>query len=148
MKLAVELVPSGGWYSSLRSRVGRLVWDGIRKKAYEEAGYKCCICGSVGVLYCHEVWQYDDVEHIQRLLGFEALCFMCYVVKRIGCGSIGGMYSRFSSKVVIEHFMKVNKCSLADYNEYVSLAIVDWKKRCGYRWKCELGEYERLVKKV
>lgn len=76
MKLTIELVPATSWGNNLRSRLPKKSWNAIRKRVYKEADFKCEICGGVGKRHpveCHEVWEYDDVNHIQSLVGFVAL---------------------------------------------------------------------------
>lgn len=146
MKLTIELVPSSCWYSNLRNKVEKFIWDGIRKKAYKDAGYKCSVCGADGVLHCHEVWQYDDEKLIQTLLEFIALCDLCHMVKHIGYAGIRAMGGDLDFEVVIRHFMKVNECSREVFDEHERLAWELWDKRSAHKWKCELGEYAKFIK--
>jgi len=79
-KLTVELVPSTSWYSNVRSEVSKKDWNAIRKRVYREANYVCQICagrGSKWPVECHEIWAYDDENHIQELAGMQALCPKC-----------------------------------------------------------------------
>lgn len=147
MKLTTELVPSSCWYSNLRNKVERFIWDDIRKKAYKEAGYRCAVCSASGKLNCHEVWQYDDAEHIQKLLGFIALCDLCHMVKHIGYAGIRAAEGELDFEAVIRHFMKVNECSREDFEEHARLAWEVWEERSNHQWKCELGEYEKFIRK-
>lgn len=82
--LTVELVPKTSWYSNMRSIVPNYVWATIRKDVYAKYDYRCGICKSQGVLHCHEIWRYDDANHIQYLDGFIALCELCHYCKHIG----------------------------------------------------------------
>ena len=66
-KLDFQLVPDGCWYTNLRSALPKETWDRVRKKAYARAGGRCMICGKAGRLEAHEVWEYDDKKHIQKL---------------------------------------------------------------------------------
>jgi 5-methylcytosine-specific restriction endonuclease McrA len=84
-KLTIELVPQTSWFKSMREIVSRSVWDKIRNQAYASSNQACVICGyTEGRLNCHEIWEYDDQKHIQKLIGFIALCDMCHHVKHIG----------------------------------------------------------------
>jgi hypothetical protein len=140
-KLRIELVPSTSWYSNLRNNAKVGVWDVIRHKAYAEAGCKCCICGSVEKLFCHEVWLYDDDGHMQKLGGFEALCELCHMVKHIGYAGL--FYEDFNS--LIRHFMNVNGCSFEDFRLARSLAFEIWEARSEFEWKQELGVYANAM---
>ena len=81
MKLTIELVPRMCWYSNVRTNVTREKWDIIRKECYRKSNYKCEICGDKGTTHpveCHEIWEYDDVNYVQKLIGFIALCPNCH----------------------------------------------------------------------
>jgi len=47
-ELTIELVPKTCWYTNLRSELPKSKWDKLRKKSYQEADYKCQICGGKG----------------------------------------------------------------------------------------------------
>ncbi len=70
MKLEIDLVPSTAWYSNLRKKVSQKDWDKIRKQSYADANHKCVICDADSRLNCHENWEYNDKNHIQKLKGF------------------------------------------------------------------------------
>jgi hypothetical protein len=70
-KLTVELVPETSWYSNLRSELTEEQWDTVRRRCYVAADYRCEVCGGRGPKWpveCHEVWSYDDLEHVQTLV--------------------------------------------------------------------------------
>lgn len=146
MKLTIELVPSTCWYSNLRNAVSREVWDKIRFKAYKASGNRCKICMIDRMLYCHEVWSYDDEKHIQTLVGFEALCEPCHMVKHIGFAGIRALDGELDFDKVIAHFMRVNRCSREEFDKAVALAFEVWEERSSHTWKCELGEFKDLLK--
>ena len=76
-KLTIELVPSTSWFNNVRSQVSAQEWDIIRHIVYAKANNICEICGGKGnkhAVECHEIWEYDDKEHIQKLIGMIALC--------------------------------------------------------------------------
>jgi len=110
LKLTIELVPSTSWYDNLRKYTSKEDWDKIRKRTYAEYGNRCGICEAEGRLNCHEIWEYDDKKHIQRLVGFIALCDMCHHVKHIGLAGILASEGKLDYEKVVEHFMKVNNC--------------------------------------
>lgn len=87
MKLTIELVPSTSWFSNLRSLLSSEEWDKIRRGCYKNANYKCEICSGVGPKHpveCHETWEYDEKQGIQKLIGLIALCPSCHEVKHVG----------------------------------------------------------------
>ena len=80
----IELVPSTSWGKSLYklSRTkgvgfGRR-WLKIRERELSRTGNKCEICGFSGKgLSCHEKWQYDEINLIQKLVRYEIVCQNC-----------------------------------------------------------------------
>lgn len=97
LKLEIELVPRSSWFQNIRTEVKESEWDRIRYVTYGLANYSCEICGEKGSKHpveCHEVWQYNDVNLIQSLIKFEALCPLCHQVKHIGLTSKLGSYKR------------------------------------------------------
>ncbi len=97
MKLTIELVPRTSFYVNIRSILSRREWELIRKDTLTKANNLCEICGGVSAtraLDCHEVWEYDDLNHIQKLIKFIALCNRCHEVKHIGKAQIDGNLDR------------------------------------------------------
>jgi 5-methylcytosine-specific restriction endonuclease McrA len=94
LKLQIELVPATVWESSLYRLMPEEAWNNIRNGFIKEHGRKCQVCGETeGKMNLHEVWKYDDVNHIQKLDGLILLCEMCHHVKHIGlAGTITTAY--------------------------------------------------------
>lgn len=135
--LTVELVPKTSWFTNVRSQVSQKNWDNIRRVVYKNAHYKCQICGSVGPLHpveCHEIWEYIDLQEIQKLKGFIALCPQCHEVKHMGLASIRGR-----KEVAIAHLARVNKWSEAEARRYVGSAVMKWLDRSNTNWSIDLG---------
>lgn len=148
MKLNAELVPSTVWYSSLYRLLPREVWNGIREGIITEKGRVCEICGEVnGKMNLHEIWNYDDVKHIQRLDGFILLCEMCHHVKHIGLAGILANEGKLDYNYVIRHFCFVNGCSEEEFHEHVRSAFEIWSRRSHYQWTQDFGEYSKFIQK-
>ncbi len=78
LKVTIELVPLTAWGQNLRSNIKWSQWDKLRKYTFEEHEGACAICGAArGYLICHEVWEYDDKRHVQRLITLRPLCAGC-----------------------------------------------------------------------
>jgi hypothetical protein len=146
IKLKIELVPSTSWFDNLRKRTTSENWDKIRKTAYANSGHICSICGTGGKLNCHEVWEYDDKKHIQKLRGFVALCDMCHHVKHLGFAAILASKGELDYDKVIEHYMKVNNCDRKTFEEHRGRAFDEWRERSKYKWDVDLGEYKGMIK--
>lgn len=145
MKLEIELVPSTAWYSNLRNKVSKEEWDKIRKKSYFDANHKCSICGADGKLNCHEIWEYNDKEHIQKLNGFIAICDNCHMIKHIGFANIQANKGLLDMKKLIEHFMKVNNVDKKIFDEHYEKSFQMWKERSNDKWKTDLAEWSNLI---
>ena len=146
MKLEIELVPEFSWYSNMRKVMTKEEWDKLRKSVYAEYNYQCGICESKGMLHCHEIWKYDDVNYTQTLSGFIALCPMCHHVKHIGFAGILADRGELNFDDVIAHFIKVNECDIGVFNKHYLEAFEQWENRSNHLWNINLGEYKYLQK--
>ena len=81
-----------------------------------------------GRMNCHEIWEYDDKNHIQKLLGFIALCSMCHHVKHIGFAGILAREGKLNYEKVVEHFMTVNNCDRRTFEEHRKRAFLIWEE--------------------
>lgn len=148
LRLKIKLVPSTSWYDNLRKYTTKEDWDKIRKAAYVNYGHRCGICGVEGRLNCHEIWEYDDKKHTQKLRGFIALCDMCHHVKHIGLAGILASEGKLSYEKVVEHFMRVNNCDRGTFEEQKKRAFEEWRERSQHQWHIDLGEYKDVIKDV
>ena len=146
-RLKIELVPQPLWYRNLRNMLKEPGdWDIIRHRAYADSGHRCAVCGDFGRLNCHEIWAYDDVHHVQKLMGFTALCDLCTRVKHIGQAEIMVSRGELDMNSVIRHFRRVNDCSYQDFLEAQRLAFEVWEERSFCEWSQDWGEYAGGVK--
>ena len=147
MKLNAELVPETVWNKSLAKLLPRNVWMGIREEHIQQNGKKCEICGQrQGIFNLHEIWNYDDVNHVQKLDGFILLCTWCHHVKHIGLAGILAKEGKLNYKELVNHFCLVNGCSTEDFKAHVEDAFVVWRNRSQHTWKQDFGEYEKYIK--
>jgi len=135
-QLIIELVPKTSWFINVRSMVSTEDWDTLRKESYRNSNYKCEICSGVGEQHpveCHEIWQYNDEKHIQKLLGLISLCPRCHETKHIGLAN-----SRGRGEIAKEHLAKVNNWTKQKTDRYVSNCFTEWKKRSKFKWEIDL----------
>lgn len=140
VKLSVELVPQTCWYSNVRSEVSGDAWDRLRKRVYEDAEHRCEICSGQGDRHpveCHEVWHYDDVNHIQRLVRMIALCPRCHEVKHFGLSESLG-----KGKKVFWWLKAVNQWSQEETDAYLDEAAEIWGRRSDYDWTLDVSVLE------
>jgi len=148
MKLIAELVPETVWCKSLAKLLPRSVWNGIRQGVINENGLKCQICGETeGVMNLHEIWNYDDVNHVQKLGGFILLCTMCHHIKHIGLAGILADEGKLDYNKLVKHFCSVNGCSEEEFKNHVKDAFAVWRKRSQSSWKQDFGEYGKFIQK-
>ena len=140
-KLFVELIPTTCHYSNVRTTVKPAEWDKIRFISYEAANHKCEICGEIGKnqgykhnVECHEIWEYDDENKIQKLKGLISLCPICHQVKHIGRAIAMGRH-----KDAYSQLMKVNKWTLQEVEQHVLASFELHKERSKYEWDLELS---------
>lgn len=143
LKLTIEIVPSTSWYNNLRSILPREKWDEIRKYVYSGFNNKCQACSSNSKLHCHEVWFYNDVNHIQKLSGFVALCERCHHIKHIGLAGILASKGELDFEKLIKHFMKVNNCDRLTFIKHKNEAFKTWEERSKYEWQIDLGKLQK-----
>lgn len=148
IKLTIELVPKTAWYTNVRSNVPKEDWDIIRKKCYNLANNVCEICGDTSKnqgkpydLECHETWEYDDKNHIQKLTGLIGLCNHCHTVKHPG---LAGMQGRGS--IVIDQLIKVNKMSETEADDYINKAFEIWQERSNHKWTLDITYLDEYLK--
>lgn len=138
--LTIELIPASSWYDNIRKIFPKSGWDKIRKYVYAEYNNQCGICKSQERLHCHEVWDYDDEKHIQKLKGFIALCQLCHHVKHIGFAGIEASKGKLDIEKVIQHFMKVNNCDRITFDKHYKEAFEKWEERSHYDWDLDISE--------
>jgi hypothetical protein len=141
LKLTIELVPKTCWYSNVRSNVTKNEWDIIRKKSYELANNQCEICGDVGKnqgvnhnVECHEIWEYDDLDKIQKLIGLISLCPYCHKTKHAGLAQMNG-----EENIVINQLIKVNNITRKDAIDYINDSFTIWRERSKHEWTLDIS---------
>jgi len=118
LKLEIELVPKPLWGKSLANMLSRDQWERFRARRIPDKGERCEVCGQLGPVQLHEIWEYDDVRHVQRLVGFEALCARCHSIRHFARTQALAAEGKIDLKPIIAHFCKVNSCSYRDLKEY------------------------------
>jgi hypothetical protein len=145
LKLTIELVPQPSWGRSLAKLAPREAWLSIRREAFEKHGGRCAICGTAA-RYGHEVWEYDDATHIQRLRDIIPICELCHLVKHTGRTSILAAQGKVVEAQVLHHFLQVNGCDLTIYHEHRRTAFRVWRERSRHKWAIDWGPYAHLLR--
>ena len=140
--LTIELVPQNNWAFNLRSILNQEQWDTVRRASYKHSNYTCEICGNKASKYfpeikhpveCHEIWEYIENEHIQRLGGIISLCHDCHRAKHIGKAEIDGVLDE-----ICQHIADVNSWTLKEVNKYIQESFEIWNNRNRHNWKLEI----------
>jgi hypothetical protein len=140
-KLTVELIPSTCFYSNVRTTVKPIEWDKIRFLAYAKANNQCEICGQNGLeqgykhrVECHEIWEYNDKNKKQILIGLIALCPLCHQVKHIGRANAMGKQAE-----VFKQLEAVNKWTHKEVVQHVAACFEQYKERSKHQWSLDLS---------
>jgi len=141
IKLKIELVPSTLWGMNLRSLLTRGEWDKLRRWSYGKADNRCEICNASGLeqnrrhaVECHERWEYDDINRIQKLVGVISLCPRCHQVKHFGRAlSVG------AGRYAIQHLRDINDWSVEKAQQYVEVEFrLHTLRSVGPAWRLDL----------
>jgi hypothetical protein len=140
-KLLVELIPTTCHFSNVRTTVKPSEWDKIRFISYAAANDKCEICKKSGKqqgykhnVECHEIWHYDDENHIQTLIGLISLCPRCHQVKHIGRAMAIGIEKQCYEQLII-----VNKWNAEQIKQHIVESFELHKQRSKFEWKLDIS---------
>ena len=136
-KLTAELVPSTCWWSNLRSNMPSEEWAKCKAFVRRRSGDRCELCGGRGPKWpveCHEVWGYDDVTHVQSLVGLIALCPPCHEVKHIGRAEAVGNLERATNRLMV-----ANGWTRADVELYLEGVWEVWHQRSSHEWTLDVS---------
>lgn len=152
-KLSVELTPitiqSKSLFQTYMKNNRFKEWSEIKKELLQKEGSTCWICGKESLsLHICEFWDYNDKSHKISLKEIHHLCDMCHKIKRTDLWFLTD-YGKEQLKTLglcqedlINHFCKVNDCSIKEFAKQWSTAIKTWKKRSQYNWQQDFGEYQ------
>jgi hypothetical protein len=141
LKLTLDLIPQSSFFHNIRSEVSKSEWDKIRKIVYTRANYVCEICGGKGQTHpveAHEIFEYDEINNIQKLIGLIALCPLCHSVKHLGLTQLRGR-----EKEAIDQLMAINGMTLEETKKYVAKCFVEWQNRSKKTWTLDLSYLEQ-----
>lgn len=138
-RLTVELIPAPTWGINVRTQY-RALWPQIRKKAIAENGTRCASCHNPPhkIFHVHEVFEYDEVLQVQKLVGFQVLCEDCHAVKHAGRTiAKDPHYGRFN---VLQALVEVNKWTWEQARDHLERAFIIWQARSLLKnWKVDLS---------
>lgn len=140
-KLVIELIPTTCHFSNVRTTVTKKDWDKIRFLTYKKANNKCEICGDVGKnqgynhnVECHEIWDYNDNTHVQKLVGLIALCPICHQAKHIG-----RVMAMKKHKNAFNQLMKINHWTIKEVETHILESFELHRERSKHQWTLDLS---------
>jgi len=87
---------------------------------------------------CHEIWEYDDDNQIQTLVGLIALCPMCHQAKHIGRSQ--EVLSKGDLMAVYNHICQVNGYGVSHLlNTVLPLVFSIWSIRSDWEWGLDVS---------
>lgn len=108
---------------------------------------KCEICGSPERLNCHEHWEFDEANAVQRLVRLGTVCNMCHHVSHIGRSKQLSADGHLDIQAVRDHFLKVNAVDAKTLAKHEKEAEALFLKRSQTDWKIDFGPYATLLPK-
>lgn len=136
MILELDLVPASSWGSNVRSILTKNQWTAISQRVRSQVYDICQICefSNEQPLHAHEIWRYYEREHIQKLIGMIALCPSCHRVKHFGLARVRG-----KEEQALRHFMKINKITKKEAEEYINKSFKIWADRSSKKWTLDIS---------
>jgi len=143
MKLAIELVPIPTMNVNVRSHMSAYRWRQLSLDIQRRDHYACTICQrrkgqEIHRLHCHEQWEFDMENGIQRLTGLVSLCFQCHMVKHIGFADMNGWIEKYE---LVEHFCNVNGVEKDTFAVHLNQAVQLWIARNDIHWIVDMSDY-------
>ena len=148
MNLTIESSPQTTHGQTLQRLMRPGEWKKLRETEMARSGHHCEACGATGILHCHEVWDYDDDKHVQRLKNFMVLCQTCHIFKHLDSIYARAIEGRLEWSDVVEHYIRVNDCSGLRFWRDRKAALAKWKRREKHKWEVDLGPYKNKLKRI
>ena len=134
-------------YNELYKTKRRKDWDVLRRTVLEAGANSCIHCKASyeSRMVCHEVWAYDDFNHIATLIAFELVCRDCDSVLHFGKTLlIGGRKGDDAMDDLAEqgiaHLMKVNGITKRQAMKMIDDAFGKWMDRSEYEtWSIQIA---------
>jgi len=139
-KLVPALIPAPlqgrSVYNELRRTKRRKQWEALRRTVLEAAANTCTHCEAVyeSRMVCHEVWAYDDRNHVATLTAFEIVCRDCDSVLHFGKtlligGRKGDEGMAKLAEQAIAQLMRVNGITEPQAHTVIDDAFGEWMVR-------------------
>jgi hypothetical protein len=142
LRLKIELIPRPLWGQNMRAEkfMGVTQWRKLRATLLEKAKPGCAICDSQkGSLQGHEEWDYVEGKSsgIAVLKRINLVCQDCHSIHHIGRTHrllMAGVITKATWDRLIEHFLHVNNCDMAMWEQHGREAKSNWDRRSKLTW--------------
>jgi hypothetical protein len=152
--LSINLVPKNAWGKNVRAVVSNHEWNKLRWHfgasleqptpgggamcGHSSQGNNYLICNvcerTFDNLHLHELWQFDDIKLIQKLIGCRAICEECHNAIHFGRSQSVGL-----EKQAFAHLQKINGWSEEDTKNHVKSSFREWVRRDRFHYKLDLS---------
>ena len=153
-KLNIDLIPKNAWGKNVRAVVSSLEWSILRwrfgaslekpisnngvlcGKSYRGNDYLLCgVCeGKFENLHLHELWRFDDVTLVQKLIGCQPICEECHNAIHYGRSSVVGLEDQ-----AYAHIKKVNCWTDSQVKDHITESLKQWARRNKLHYKMDLS---------
>lgn len=129
----VDLIPSTSWFSSLANMLSKPYWDALREQSISSL-QGCYNCGSRVKLEAHEIWDYDDINKIQKLLEIRCLCKLCHETMHLGRANVMGNFNQAFKRLCL-----INRIREDEEKTYLDMIFSNYERRSRYKWSLDLS---------
>jgi len=150
LRLQTELIPRPLWGMNIRRVLGKKRWFRLRDAVTNYRGRTCAICGSTAPLQGHEVWNYAEKKRTgtATLADIRLVCQDCSSIHHFGRFQLllaSKVIPREEFERVMQHMMRVNDCTIAEWEKHAQEAQEAWQRRSKLRWKIDYGMFRWAV---
>lgn len=138
----IDLVPASSWGKSLYqlSRTNGAgfwgIWKRIRDREIARVGERCEICLVSGkILTCHESWEYDESQYVQKLVGYRVTCRDCSNILHLGRASTDDNLWKLAES----HFNRVTGLDPQALHLAWEQAMKTWEERSVHQWTFDIS---------
>lgn len=142
MKLKLALIPASSFCVNLRKTMKPEEWRKLSREVRSKANRTCQYCGwqedydTQEYTHLHEVWEFDEKNQVQKLVGFECICPTCHNVHHWGFAQVSGV----DMDKLLKHACKVNGCSALEFKKHIEESFQEWNRRSEIDWQVDLGD--------
>lgn len=141
MTLTIDMTIRNDWKRQILEIMSEDEYEFIKKGCHSQNNYTCVVCGDQGEQWkveCHENWTYDRQFKIQTLKDLTSLCPKCHKIRHLALDN-KNIENEYIDNELIEHFIKVNNCTVEDFQNYYSNVKKRIKEEEKYFWVANLN---------